>query len=342
MEKKRKVRWTDEEDAILREYYPLKGEACFSLLPHRTAFSCLRRASILRLQKPARQGHGEKKTPNQSSVTTSDDKSIDDSVICNNVLAVPIEREWTEEEITKLKNLVPIMGRKAFEEFPERTARECENCAKLIGLMAGRSYSAWTEEEDGYLRREYPKRGKACFVNLYRHSLYACGNRVSFLGLRVPRAPKWSAEDKERLAKRYKMVGEECFSEFPGHTISSCKYQLRKAGLLQGPAWTDEEDTILLSRYPIEGEACFARLPKRSVSACQTRYSRLLQKQRGKDETRCRTIWSSEETEVLMALYPKLGSKCAKYLPGRTEAACVQRYSLLVKQKRAGEKPGQS
>lgn len=96
----RRVPWTEDEDNILQEYYPIEGGLVCNRLPGRTRNACKNRAQYIGLQP-----HEERKLP-----------------------------RWTEEENTILKEYYPTEGADVHLRLPGRTAYACKRRAEDMKL----------------------------------------------------------------------------------------------------------------------------------------------------------------------------------------------------------------
>ena len=92
-------RWTEEEDAILKEYYPTEGETVHLRLPGRTASACQRRAVGMKLG-----------------------------------LQDPSITSWTEEEDQIMREYYPKEGGRVQMRLTKRTKGACKPRAKVLGL----------------------------------------------------------------------------------------------------------------------------------------------------------------------------------------------------------------
>ena len=86
--KKEYARWTKEDNEILRKYYPIEGEACFTRFPYRTYRACQAHARKIGLAKPH---------------------------------MLP----WTEEEERILRENYPVMRTQITELLPHRSKAAC-------------------------------------------------------------------------------------------------------------------------------------------------------------------------------------------------------------------------
>lgn len=141
--------WTEEEDEIIRKYYPQYGEdECSKHLSNRTPKACKGRAQILGVKK---------------------------------------ESLWSEEEDNTLRHFYPIEGGDVYKRFYNKTKHQCMQHARLLELSAvtiGTSAQKWTPEEDEIIRKYYPTEGKRCCSRLNNRSEKVVRGRASFLGVK--------------------------------------------------------------------------------------------------------------------------------------------------------------
>lgn len=141
---------------------------------------------------------------------------------------------WTSDDDDILKLYYPLEGGWVYKRLPGRTAEQCRDRAKRLGIVCNRSLSPpWTPEEDVILTLWYPVEGQGSFSRLSNRTATACAGRVKFLGIARDLSTKGVGKSNKR--------------------------------------WSSEEDDILRTFYPIEGQASFSRLSGRSYSACVRR-----------------------------------------------------------------------
>ena len=145
---KKNNRWTEEEDNILKTFYPYIGSDVVELIPRHSRDACTDRANRIGLKYYA--------------------------------------NTWSEEEDKILIEFYPSMGRKVYEKLIGRTPRACFDRAKLLGLKVKRRPSRleWTEEEDRILRKYYPLMGHDVAYKLPKRTIHACNKRAKLLGIK--------------------------------------------------------------------------------------------------------------------------------------------------------------
>ena len=115
--KKDSTKWTSEEDATLRRYYPDKEE-CLKYIHNRTWTGIVRRASVLGLTKE----------PNKS---------------------------WSEEALAFLRENAATMSTEDMAKHLGRTVGSVRTKRQRLGVE-GMQVNFWTSEEDAIIREFYP------------------------------------------------------------------------------------------------------------------------------------------------------------------------------------------
>ena len=274
--------WTEEEDNILREFYPIEAGNVCKRLPRRTRVACTSRADILGITRYR-------------------------------------INPWTEAEINILREFYPIEGREVYKRLPGRTKDACTTKAEKLGVYGPVIYVPWTSEEDNILREFYPiEAGNVC-KRLPGRTRSACTTRAVTIGISGEAARPWTEEEDEILRKYYPIEGYDVVKRLPGRTIDSCRGRVVKLKIPSRSFWTLKEIEILRIYYPIEGGEVYKRLPGRTKDACTRRAVSLNIKY---DINSSDDHWTEEEINILREFYPIEGREVYKRLPGRTESAC--------------------
>ena len=139
------VPFTEEENDIIRKYYPIEGAKCLSRLNNHTL------------------------------------KSLQSQVI---KLGCFFERTdlWTEEEIEIMKKYYPIEGKKIQSRLPNKSINGIKNKANKLGISTG-YLIPWTKEEDEILLKNYRKFSTKELTKMVNHREDAIIKRASTLGL---------------------------------------------------------------------------------------------------------------------------------------------------------------
>ncbi len=167
--------WLEEEDDIIREYYPDEGEEVVKRLSGRTISAVKMRAWKI----------GAKSRNTRSYM------------------------KWTDEEKEIIREYYPSEGNSVLKRLPGKTKRQ------LIGhtFNKGLYYSnhkkkfevvEWSEEEDNILHEYYPSEGSKIISRLPGRTSNAIKTRASFLGLKYENSGRnsWTEEDL-RIIKEY-------------------------------------------------------------------------------------------------------------------------------------------
>ena len=143
--------WSAEEDAILKQYYPIEGKLCTVRFPNRTECVVLARAFKLGLKV--------------------------------------IGTFWTPEEEKILMDNYPTMKGKVVSLLPGKTLAAVKGKARLLGI-AGEAHRSWTPEEDNILISKYSEMGLSIESLLPGKSRAAIRTRASMLGLKSNRVKR--------------------------------------------------------------------------------------------------------------------------------------------------------
>ena len=100
--------WTDDENEILKTYYPTEGIEVAKRLPGRSASAIMTRAYVLKIGSN-------------------------------------VKNEWTDEEDEILRQYYSAEGRNVNKRLPGRTKLACACRAQKLGLVS--IHGAWTDEE---------------------------------------------------------------------------------------------------------------------------------------------------------------------------------------------------
>lgn len=265
--------WTEQEDNILKMYYPEEGiDYCYELLKDRRSKEAIfKRVSRLKIKTNEVKNRWRKE---------------DDEIIKKNY-----------SEMGPIYCCKELKGKK--------TAEDVEKRANTLGLRYPKFKSEWywSEEEDNILRSFYFKCGlEYCYKQLKGKRTYvAIKARANKLGLTLSECSGshtlWSKEEDKILRKYYSSKGLEfCYKKLKerrtkiaiksranslGLKISVLKSKkIKKVKKHKSCYWTEKEDNILKIYYPNEGlDFCYEKLGgKRTKSAIQGCIYRLGQK----------------------------------------------------------------
>ncbi|NXX15029.1 SNPC4 protein, partial [Podargus strigoides] len=215
------------------------------------------------------------------------------------------KKEWTEEEIERLKKIAAKHGYLDWQAIAQelgtnRTPFQCLQKYQVYNKDMKRK--EWTKEEDQMLLELVQEMRVGSHIPYKKIAYYMEGR------------------DSAQLIYRW---------------TKSVDPSLKK-----GP-WTPEEDTMLLAAVKKYGERDWYKIrtevPGRSDAQCRDRYLKALHCDVKKGK------WSLEEEEQLIELVEKYGlghwSKIASELPHRTGSQCLSKWKLMIGSKKKRSRP---
>lgn len=143
------TKWTEEEDKILCEFYPIEHGAVAERLPGRSVGSCRARASIL-------------------GIAQKMDVKPD---------------MWSDNEVKILFEFYPSEGGNVVRRLPGRTVAACRIKARALGIIC--SESLWTDEELAILSEHFPTEGQLVSERLPGRSSSACCSKAHALNIQL-------------------------------------------------------------------------------------------------------------------------------------------------------------
>ena len=218
--------WTDDENEILKTYYPTEGIEVAKRLPGRSVSAIMTRAYVLKIGSN-------------------------------------VKNEWTDEEDEILRQYYSAEGRNVNKRLPGRTKLACACRAQKLGLAS--IHGAWTDKEIDILKKYYPKEGVNVLKRLPGRSETALFSKISKLGI-VCKNPKWSEKEDTIIREYYPIEGPDTYKRLSGRSKQSTKTRAKTLGVktIKGSAWSDEELEIARRFYPVEGVDVLKRLPGRT------------------------------------------------------------------------------
>lgn len=136
--------WSEEEDNIIKQYYPIEGPKVADRLPGRTREACKARAYLL------------------------------NSTIRHNI-------RWSEIEDDIIRKYYYVEGSSVSKRLPGRTRAACMERAALLNVHYN---THWTPEEDNILKEHYPYEGINVNKRLPGRTENACRYRANMLKIR--------------------------------------------------------------------------------------------------------------------------------------------------------------
>lgn len=244
----RSARWSAEEIALLKEYYPKGGfELCKEKGLTRSKDSVHYKARYLNLS------YNQRYT-----------RCVD----------------WSESDLAILREYYPIGGvmlckEKGLDVSDAIIHYKARKLGLKIGIGKAKRKNMWGEEELALLKEYYPKGGLSlCMEKGLNKSNYSIYLKARDLGLNKIH---WCEEDLALLREYYPLGGFKlCIEKGLNFSSHSIQKQAEIEGLVYrlGSNWTEEEDAILKEYYPIGGyKLCIEKGidASRSKSAIYTR-----------------------------------------------------------------------
>jgi hypothetical protein len=192
--------WSEEEDAIVRQYYPTEGGECDKYLPNRSRVAIRQRARFLEVY--------------------STEKS-----------------DWSEEEEAIMRQHYFSEGPDCYKRLPNRTRAAVQNRAVYLGLTVQQRLM-WSQEEIDILNKNFdleieelqtllPSRTISAIRKQLRKRSKACGDLT-------PSKPKkfWSEEEEVILQQYYPIEGSECEKRLPNRSRIAVERRAKHVGLV--------------------------------------------------------------------------------------------------------------
>lgn len=268
--------WTEEEDDILKKWYPVEGSQIYKRFNNRTQSGCIHRASDLKIKGPEavwseeedniiRQyyskewGNVYKRLINRTKQACSERAAK---------LGVLANKLWLQEEDDMLRKYYPLEGGECFSRFEHRNKSAICQRAKVLDLKAP---NFWSEEENKVFCKYYPIEGANVYKRLKNRTKEQCKAHASQLKIKVVKN-SWTLEEDEILKQYYPIEGAKVVERLKNKSVSMCSHRAAKLNIQYiDNKWTEEEDEILKQFYPSEGKSVAKRLSNRTESACMNR-----------------------------------------------------------------------
>jgi len=223
--------WTEEEDKIIRKYYPIEGSKVAERLPGRTKDTCIYRAKTLKINSDKFWTKEEDEIlkkyypiEGMDVVKRLPGRTRNGCKARARLFNVLVLHHWTPEEDEILKKYYPTEGGDVYKRLPGRTSSACVSRASNF-IIQMRPY--WTEEEDKIIREYYPTEGSKVAERLPGRTSSACKNRAKILKV-LTNVNHWTPEEDEILKKYYPTEGSKVAERLPNKTPSACKARANK------------------------------------------------------------------------------------------------------------------
>lgn len=238
--------WTEEEDNILRKFYPTNGaKGCQVYLPKRNSLTICARATLLNLVSGITNKNKQWSPEEDEIIKTNYSKDRTDltDLIPNkskgaiqqraSILGIKTMDNWTEEEIKWMQDNSYLYTK---EELIDKTGKswlQIKRILKKYGLKYCTKIVKWTEEEDSTIKKYYPKEGGNVYLRLKNRNYNTVMGRASALGIGYDNEEnkKWTEEEDIILKENYIKLGKNIVSLLPGRKFSSIIVRANKIGI---------------------------------------------------------------------------------------------------------------
>ena len=336
--------WTEEEDDILRQYYPIEKTACYERLPDRSFSACKNRVRILNLTNSIKWTEDEDNILREEYLSRGMDvrdklPSRSESAIKNRIFALGIKSasytQLTQDELTRLAYLYEnrtygSFGKELEKEFPGRNTNTLYNALRKMGYdIHADGVRAYSVEEksliSSMIRNGYTLDDIVEELNKQQYLINAGITRTK-TGIRMVVTNEEHFPipeiDKDIIKKYYPIEGKDSFRRLSQIYLPCQKeHMARVYGAKVVSRWTPEEDKILIDNYAEMGLSVSTLLSGRTAEACGVRAGQLglVNKKR----------WTEEEDSIIKTNLHKTRDEIAKLLPGRTPGQVGYRISRL-------------
>lgn len=193
------IHWTEDEDSIIRKYYPTEGYRTYLRLNNRSASATIGRASFLNILSE-----------------------------CNNRY-----NQWTEEEDQIIKNFYKTEKKNIVNRLPNRSYDNIVQRACRLGIYSNKL--DWTEEEINIIKNNYAKYGPIYCANILKtKSVGQCQRKGAKLGLKFNGCSlnnKWTEEENKILIENYSNNGPDYCEKYINRNRGSIIAQAKTLGL---------------------------------------------------------------------------------------------------------------
>ena len=186
--------WFEEEDRIIRCFFPLEGQECYKRLNNRTAGQVRNRASKLGIHSEINTYTNEDDEiikqlyPSEgTAVVKRLSKKHSKTAVAQRAIKLGVkykQNSWSESEIELLKSDYEIT---TFDGLAillgNREIHQIKYMARKLGLTFKKK-SSWSEEEDYALKQLFPVFGRNSYKYIKGRSVNAVANRAKILGLK--------------------------------------------------------------------------------------------------------------------------------------------------------------
>ena len=237
-------RWTHEEDALIKEYYPLEKREVYKRLEGRTKEAVYQRAIFLDLVE---------------------------------------SNQWSRKEENILRQYYPIEGEAVVLRLKNRTEVAVRGRANKLGIKKDKK-RCWTVEDDNLLKRKYSKDKKFPIQDMIRLLNYKFNSdliymRLEYLGIKVSRKEEWTSDEDGFLRLCWgNMPKAEIESRLSRHTTKSIYTRARRLGLIEKSGkgnWSPFELEYFIECYNEYGPSVYTMFPDRSERSLDSKVHEL-------------------------------------------------------------------
>ena len=225
--------WTEEEDNIIKKYFPIENRNVYKRLLNRTKEAVGHRAKKLGLVTRIYWTKEEDEILKKYYLVEGQlvhkrliDKTEKQCISRAHTLG--LTKSWTKEELNIIEQFYSTEGRKILKRLPNRTWGSIQTQASKLNVKTS---SKWTNDEIKILKQYYPDEGINVSKYFRNHDGNACKRKATKLGIVYNNPNKWTNEDITILQKFYPLEGGEVVKRLPNHTLSACRAKAEKLGI---------------------------------------------------------------------------------------------------------------
>lgn len=238
--------WTEEEDNILRKFYPTSGaKGCQVYLPKRNSLTICARATLLNLVSGIT-NKNKQWSPEEDEIIKanySKDRTDLTDLIPNkskgaiqsraSILGVKVINNWTEEEIKWMQDNSYLYTKEELIDKIGKSWLQIKRILKKYSLKYCTKIVKWTEEEDSIIKKYYPKEGGDVYLRLKNRTYNTVMGRASALGIGYDNEEnkKWTEEEDAILKENYIKLGKDIINLLPGRKFGSIITRAHKIGI---------------------------------------------------------------------------------------------------------------
>ncbi len=237
------LRWTEEENDLLRTHFPKEGLTVASRFPQRSP----------------------------SAIASHAYKTLRLKIAKNEI------RPWSKEELKVLKDFFHVEGKKVSARLPGRNQSVCYQKAKELGLTSTVK-KPWTKDEIYIMETFYNKESIYQLLDrLPDRGEQSIRRQACRMGLSMPPSA-WSEKEDIILKEFYPKEAEAVSKRLPGRTGMACRARYYKiAPEIKRRPWTVAEDKLLIDAHISNNIGNLSSiLPDRTIAACQQRLRYLM------------------------------------------------------------------